>query len=69
MSDPTRPAQSDFIREMQRLLADQREAIRSKDAEQIAEADEAMTLFLRYSEQGRLAEYMALQRARAGDRA
>lgn len=57
-------AHSDFIREMQRLLAQQTEALRSKDVDAIDHAASEMALFLRYNHTGRLAEYFALRAAR-----
>lgn len=46
MSDFTRPAHSDFLREMQRLHDNQVAAIRSGDTDAIDHAEHELTLFL-----------------------
>jgi hypothetical protein len=61
---PSSPAsQSDFVRELQRLHQAHLAALHTKDPEQIDEAVEALTLFLRYSNAGRLPEYFASRRS------
>lgn len=71
MSDFTRPTQSDFIREMQRLHDAQRAAILRRDIDAIEHAAHEMTVFLCYNAAGRLTEYFDRELARgrqaAGD--
>jgi hypothetical protein len=65
MSDFQPLGSLDAVREYQRLIAAQAAAIRSKDPDAIEQAAHEMTLFLRYSGQGRLAEYFASRRTDA----
>lgn len=58
------PKQSDFIREMQRLMDAQRAAIRSGDPEAIDHAAHDLTQLLRYNAAGRLPEYFASRQER-----
>lgn len=57
MSDLSRPSQSDFIREMQRLHAAQLAAGTDETAREAADAD--LSHFLRMASMGRLSEYFA----------
>lgn len=54
-----KPGQSDFIREMQRLMEAQRVAIQSKDPVAIEDAAADLTHLLRMNAAGRLQEYFA----------
>jgi hypothetical protein len=63
MSDFTRPAQSDFIRECQRLHQCLLVALQSENTEEIDAANDAFAHFLRMAKAGRLQEYVALRAA------
>ena len=65
MSDLTKPAQSDFIREMQRLHEAHRAALQGGDPETIQDAADELALFLRMHAQGRAAEWLASRQERA----
>ena len=52
-----RPSQSDFIREMQRLMDLQRHAIQAKDEAAIEEAAHDVAMLLRFNAAGRMQEY------------
>lgn len=60
MSEMTRPSQSDFIRECQRLHAAQ---LAAGTPEERDAADADMSLFLRYNAAGRLQEYFESRKA------
>lgn len=61
MSDPVRPSQSDFVRELQRLNQILVAAMRSKDPEAIDAAEHDISQFLRLNSLGRAAEWFARQ--------
>jgi hypothetical protein len=63
MSEPSKPSQSDFIRECQRLHGELLAALRSEDIDAIDAANDAFAHFLRMATAGRLQEYMALRAA------
>lgn len=67
MSEFVRPVQSDFVRELQRLIDTQRAAIRAKDVEAIDLAAHDVALFLRLHRLGRLQEWFDHKAAQAGE--
>lgn len=64
MTDLTRPTQSDFITEMQRLHDAHLSALKGGDPETIQAAVDDLSHFLRMNNAGRLGEYMAQKRER-----
>lgn len=65
MSEFTRPSQSDFIRECQRLHDAQTAAVKAGDTEGYQAASDELALFLRYHSTGRLQEWFDRRKAQA----